>query len=297
MKSLPLHVVALVSVIAALVLPLPASAGPKSAKKAPPAVPAPAPAPVVVAPAAPSPTVVEAPPPAPGALVVVVDADADDAMVGGQSIALKKGENRVSLPAGNVEYVVKFASGITVKGVATVPAGGEARAEAWSGGRLVVHVGDGGKVEVDGKPAVVAGGQAALDLPIGTHTVVVTQTGHIGRKASVDVTGGHTSEIMANLDVFAVDVHNGLAWTGIIGGGALIVAALVIDGVTTYDKVGGEATRWSLLGVGTAGFVGGTLLLKHNMDEVGTPPTQDGTFDVKITRYGNGAMALLGWRF
>lgn len=283
--------------LSALLWPTSALAGPKTAKKPAP-VPVVVPEPVVAPPPAPSPTVVEAPPVvAPGALILVVDADSDEVTVGGQAASVKKGDNRLSLPAGGVQYVVKFASGITVKGEAVVPAGGEVRAEAWSGGKLVLHVGDGSKVEIDGKAAMAAGGQVQADLPIGSHTLVVTQPGHIGRKATVDVAGGRTTEIFVNLDEFVVPVNNGLAWTGIIGGGVLIVTALVIDGVTTYDKVGGEATRWSLLGVGTAGFVGGTLLLKHNMDEVGTPPTQDGTFDVKITRYGDGAMALVGWRF
>ncbi len=236
-------------------------------------------------------------PPAPGALILAVDADSDDATVGGQAASLKRGENRLALPAGNVAYAVKFANGLTVKGEVKVPPGGEVRAEAWSAGKLLLHVGDGAKVEIDGQPAAVAAGQVLQDVAIGSHTVVVTQPGHVGRKASVDVTGGHTSEITANLEVFVVPVDNTLAWVGIFGGGALVVTALVIDAVSDYNKVGGDATRWSLLGVGTAGFVGGTLLLKHNLDEVGAPPTRDGTFDVKVTRWGNGAMALVGWRF
>ncbi len=285
----------ILSLFTLLALPALAKApAPKKKTEAPPAPVAPAPelAPVAL----PVAVTVEAPL-APGSLVLVVDADTDEATVGGQAASLKKGENKLGLPAGNVAYVVKFSNGLTVKGDVKVPAGGEARAEAWSAGKLLLHVGEGVKVEIDGKVAQVASGQVLQDVGIGAHTVVVTQPGYIGRKASVDVTGGHTAEITANLDKFDVPVDNTLAWVGIVGGGALIVTALVIDAVTQYDKVGGEATRWSLFGVGTAGFVGGTLLLKHNLDEVGTPPTKDGTFDVKVSRWGNGAMALLGWRF
>ena len=43
-------------------------------------------------------------PPAPGALILAVDADSDDATVGGQAASLKRGENRLALPAGNVAY-------------------------------------------------------------------------------------------------------------------------------------------------------------------------------------------------
>ncbi len=274
-------------------------AGTAQAKVAPPkpkapeaAAVAPAPAPVAL----PAAVTAEAPL-APGSLILVVDADTDEATIGGQAASLKKGDNKLGMPAGKVAWTVKFANGLTVKGEANVPAGGEARAEAWSAGKLLLHVGEGAKVEIDGKAAQVAAGQVLQDVGIGSHTVVVTQPGYVGRKASVDVTGGHTTEITASLEKFDMPVNNVLAWVGIVGGGALVVTALIIDAATQYDKVGGEATRWTLLGVGTAGFVGGTLLLKHNMDEVGTPPTKDGTFDVKVTRWGNGAMALLGWRF
>lgn len=287
----------LFSLLLAALVAVPVWAKPPAAKKLPVPPPAfvtptitpdPVPPPAAVTPEAPL---------APGSLILAVDADTDDASVGGQAASLKKGDNKLGLPAGNVAYVVKFANGLTVKGEANVPPGGEVRAEAWSTGKLLLHVGEGAKVEIDGKSAQVASGQVLQDVGIGSHTLVVTQPGYIGRKASVDVTGGHTTEITANLDKFEVPVDNTLAWVGIVGGGALVVTALVIDAVTQYDKVGGEATRWSLLGVGTAGFVGGTLLLKHNLDEVGLPPTKDGTFDVKVTRWGNGAMALLGWRF
>ena len=275
-------------------------AGSAQAKVAPPkpkapeaaAAVAPAPAPVAL----PAAVTAEAPL-APGSLILVVDADTDEATIGGQAASLKKGDNKLDMPAGKVAWTVKFANGLTVKGEANVPAGGEARAEAWSAGKLLLHVGEGAKVEIDGKAAQVAAGQVLQDVGIGSHTVIVTQPGYVGRKASVDVTGGHTTEITASLEKFDMPVNNVLAWVGIVGGGALVVTALIIDAATQYDKVGGEATRWTLLGVGTAGFVGGTLLLKHNMDEVGTPPTKDGTFDVKVTRWGNGAMALLGWRF
>jgi hypothetical protein len=283
-------VLTLLLLLAALAAPVAANAAPKKKPAEPPPVVAPAPValPVAVTPEAPL---------APGALVLVVDADTDDATVGGQAASLKKGENRLGLPAGNVAYVIQFASGLTVKGDAIVPAGGDVRAEAWSTGGVLLHVGEGAKVEIDGKSVPVVAGQAAADVGIGSHTVVVTQPGYVGRKASVDVTGGHISEITANLDKFEVPVDNTVAWVGILGGGALVVTALIIDAATDYNKVGGEATRWSLLGIGTAGFVGGTLLLKHNMDAVGLPPTKDGTFEVKISRWGTGAMALLGWRF
>ncbi len=279
-----------VGVFLAISVPSVAAPGKKAVKVPAAEVVVPAPVPL------PAPATAEAPL-ASGALILVVDADTDEATVGGQGASLKKGENKLGLPAGKVAYAVKFPSGLVVKGEASVPPGGEVRAEVWSAGKLLLHVGEGAKVEIDGKAAQVASGQVLQEAGIGSHTVIVTQPGFIGRKAAIDVTGGHTTEITANLEKFETPVDDTLAWIGIIGGGALVVTALVIDAVTQYDKVGGETTRWSLLGVGTAGFVGGTLLLKHNMDEVGTPPTQDGTFNVKVTRWGNGAMALLGWRF
>ena len=258
----------------------------------PPAATVPQPAAVAL----PAPVTVEAPL-APGALILVVDADSDEVVVGGQAASVKKGDNRLGLPAGPVAYSVKFANGLLVKGEAKVPAGGEVRAEAWSAGKLLLHLGEGAKVEIDGAAVPVVAGQVLQDVGIGAHTVVVTQPGYIGRKASVDVTGGHTTEITANLQKFDVPVDNALAWVGIVGGGVFVVTALIIDATPDYNKVGGDATRWSLLGVGTAGFVAGTLLLKHNMDAVGTPPTQEGTFEVKVSRWGNGAMAAVGWRF
>ena len=296
LRNLPQHAqraLNLLLLVGLLAASAPAFAAPSKKKLVAPApVVAPAPAPVAL----PAVVTPEAPP-APGALILVVDADTDEATVGGQAASLSKGENRLALPAGSVAYVIKFASGLTVKGDAVVPPGGEVRASAWSTGGILLHVGEGAKVEVDGKALPVVAGQAAADLGIGSHTVVVTQPGYIGRKASVDVTGGHISEITANLQKFEVPVDNTVAWVGILGGGALVITALIIDAATDYNKVGGEATRWTLLGVGTAGFVGGTLLLKHNMDAVGLPPTQDGTFDVKISRWGSGAIASLGWRF
>jgi hypothetical protein len=75
----------------------------------------------------------------------------------------------------------------------------------------------------------------------------------------------------------------------------LVVAAIAIDALSTYDELGGDVTRWSLLGVGAAGFVGGTILLKHTLDEAA--PVKDVRYDVKVAGLRGGAVANLSLRF
>jgi len=265
-----------------------------TAPKAPaPAIaPAPDPAPIAQAPdAAPAPV-------APGALILNADADGLIAQVSGALVGLKKGSNRTEQPAGSAKVLVKTPAGrVVFDGVIVIPSGGEERVDLTSLGQLGVRTPADAKVTVDGKPLTAAAGGFAAELEPGTHSLLVTAPGCIGKKGSVDIEAGKKTTMTAKLDPFAPPGHTKLAWAGILGGGALIVAALVIESTSKFDEFGGDPVRWTLLGVGTAGFVGGTLLLKSGMDEAATPPTQDGTFEVKVSQVRGGAMAQLGMRF
>lgn len=272
---------------------LPAWAKPPKAEPAA-AVATPAPAPVAAPPAEAAPPA----PAAPGVLVLVADDDGLVAEVSGTIAGLKKGDNRFDLAAGSARVVVKTAAGKVVhEGVAVIPSAAEERIAIVSLGKLEVRAPAQSKVAVDGKDLTASGDAYAADLQPGSHSVVVTSAGRIGKKGSVEIEAGKKAAIAANLEAFEPAGHETLAWVGIIGGSALIVAALVVEATTKYDEAGGDPVRWTLLGVGSAGLVGGTLLLKSAMDEAAAPPVKEGTFDVKVTQVRGGAMARLAMRF
>lgn len=289
----------------AVALPVHAQPAPAPSSDRPaPAADRPAPTPAPAAEPAPAP----ATPPAaaaPGTLVVVADADGLVAELRAGSdtraVGLKKGENRFEYPAGVVKIVIKKADGATVhEAEVQVPSGAEARVQFASRGQLVVKAPEGGKVEVDGKALEAKDGQVAADVDPGDHSVVVTAPGKVGQKGQVGVTAGKTTTVQAKLDAFQPAGNTTLAYVGMIGGGALVVTALVIDATTRFDELGGDATRWGLFGVGAAGFVGGTILLKSTMDE--QPPVQDRGFDVQVSGVGlaptkGGAMAQVQLKF
>ncbi len=232
-----------------------------------------------------------------GALILTLDADAVSAEVAGQAASLKKGANRLALPAGPVAYSVVFEGGLTVKGDAVVPAGGDATAFVYSRGTITVTAGEDAKVEVDGKSVIGGAGKYTGDAALGSHSVVVSRTGYSGRKGNVDVVAGKTTEVEANLEKFEPVVDNTLAWTTLTVGGLLFVSAILIDNFKKYDEFGGDTAKWAMFGIGAAGFVGGTIMLKHNMDAAGVAPVKEGGFGIKVTGVQGGAVATLGLRF
>ena len=272
---------------------LPAWAKPPKAEPAAAAA-TPAPAPVAAPAAEPTP----AAPAAPGLLILAADDDGLVAEVSGTIVGLKKGDNRFDLPAGSARVVVKTAAGKVVhEGVAVIPSAAQERIAIISLGKLEVRAPANAKVAVDGKDLTASGDAYAADLQPGSHSVLVTSTGHVGKKGTVEIEAGKKAAIAASLEAFEPAGHETLAWVGIIGGSALVVAALIIEANTKFDQAGGDPMRWTLLGVGSAGLVGGTMLLKSAMDDAATPPVQDGTFDVKVTQVRGGAMARLAMRF
>ncbi len=282
--------VAGLSALLCAAIALPAAAKPPRAQPEPAAAPEPAPVPEA-APPAPVPA-------APGVLVLAADADGLVAEVSGAVVGLKKGDNRFDLPAGSAKVLVKTAAGKVVhESVAVIPSAGEERVTLVTLGKVEMRVPAQAKVLIDGKEVPATAGACSADLEPGTHSLLVTGPGHVGKKGSFEIESGKKAAIAAVLDVYNPPGHEDLAWAGMIGGGALIVAALVIEGTTKFDQLGGDAVRWSLLGVGTAGFVGGTLLLKSSMDEAATPPVLDGKFDIKVSQIRGGAMTRLGMRF
>lgn len=258
-----------------------------------------------VAQPAPAATATEAAAPAPGALVVTADADGlvleiRDAGADSRIVGLKAGENRFDLAAGTVQVVVRTAGGQVLNDAkVAVPAGGEVRLSAVSQGQVSVDAGDGAAVTLDGKPVPRTGGVHATSAVAGPHSLVVTQPGRYGQKGAVEVAPGRTAVVKANLQAYDVAGPTpAVAWVGVIGGGVLLLTGVALDALFEADEVGGDATRWALVGVGTAGFVGGTVALKRSMDATGEPPVREGAWQVQVSRLRrNGAALQVGMRF
>lgn len=265
-------------------------ATPAFAQTAPIAEPTPAPAEPVAAPAKPS------------ILIIAADADFSLTIKSGtteRKIDLKKGENRIELPQGHFVLQADPARmrAEPAEGDLTEP-GGEVRILLTTQGKVAVAApGLDARVEVDGKALVAHDGKAQAELPAGPHSVIVRKPGHYGAKGTVDVAPGRTADVSAQLERFEGNGNKTFAWAGIIGGGALIVAAIAVDAFSKYDDIGGDATRWTLLGLGSVGFVGGTILLKGYLDEEAAPPVKDARFDVKVAALPGGALAQIGGKF
>lgn len=267
----------------------PTSSAPAPANAAPPA-PAPAVAPPVALPVAASPA------------TLVVDADADDLLAeikaGGDTrlVGLKKGPNKQQVPAGSVQLSIATKAGRQVsQQTLDLAAGAERTVSVASRGRLIVQVPVDADVAVDGKDIKVEAGQFAADFEPGAHTLVVQRPGQFGQRGPVEVQAGKTSTVAPQLQGYDAGGKKTWAWAAMITGGALIVGTVIVDATNKFDEFGGDATRWTLFGLGSAGFVGGTVLLKHAMDE--TPPVQDTKFGVQVARTRGGAMASLAWKF
>lgn len=240
-------------------------------------------------------------PAAPGKLVITADADdlvAEIKAPGSEPrlIGLKKGENPLEVAAGSVQVSVQTKGGRKVlEQSVEVAAGGSAQLAVRSRGILVIQVPADADVAVAGKDVDADAGAFRVELEPGSHSVVVQRAGHFGQKGSVTVEAGKTATVAPQFEAYDYGGKKTYAYAGIIGGGALVVAAIAIDALSKYDEFGGDVTRWSLLGVGAAGFVGGTILLKHTLDEAA--PIKDVRYDVKVAGLRGGAVANLSLRF
>jgi hypothetical protein len=242
---------------------------------------------------------------APGSLVVTADADGlvleiRDAGADSRVIGLKAGENRVDLAAGTVHVVVRTAGGQVLNDDnVAVPAGGEARLSVIGQGQVRVEAPEGAAVTLDGNPVARKDGVHATAAVAGAHSLVVTHPGRYGQKGALEVAAGRTAAVKADLQPY--DVAGPIptvAWVAVLGGGALLLTGVALDALFEANEVGGDATRWALVGVGTAGFVGGTVALKRSMDAVGEPPVRDGTWQVQVSRLRrDGAAVQVGLKF
>lgn len=278
------------------------------AQAADPATPAPAPAqdpgraPGATEPA-PQPTPPPAPAPAPAPGKLVINADADDLVAeikapGAEPrlLGLKKGDNTAEVNAGSVQVSVQTKAGRKVGDHSVeVPAGGQAQLSVRSRGTLVVQVPADADVQVGGKDVDADAGKFQVELEPGAHSLVVQRAGQFGQRGSVTVEAGKTATVAPQFEAYDYGGKKTYAYAGIIGGGALVVAAIAVDALSKYDELGGDVTRWSLLGIGAAGFVGGTILLKHTLDEAA--PIKDVRYDVKVAGLRGGALANLSLRF
>lgn len=238
---------------------------------------------------------------APGKLIIHADADdlvAEVRAPGSEPrmVGLKKGDNPIEVASGTVQISVQTKAGKKVGDFTVeVTAGGEAKLVVRSRGTLVVQVPADADVKVGDKEVEAQDGKFTVDVEPGSHSVLVQRAGHFGQKGEIAVAAGKTATVVPQFEAYDYGGKKTYAYAAIIGGGALVLAAIALDTVGTYDEFGGDATRWTLLGVGAAGFVGGTILLKHTLDEAA--PIKDVRYDVKIARMQGGAVASLGLRF
>lgn len=265
----------------------------------PPATPAPATAPE----AGPAPEPAPAPPPpaAPGTLVLQADADdlLADLTAGGatQRIGLKTGDNRVELAAGAVDVLITGKDGREVQRRSLTLGSGETQTLAIVSRALVrILAPADATVELDSKEQdVKSKGPTDLKLVPGPHKLVIQRPGYFGRSAEVTAVAGKTTTVHVELDEYNAGGKKTWGWVGLIGGGALVVTAIAVDSFSKFDELGGDATRWSLFGLGAAGFVGGTMLLKAAMDE--QAPIKPGSFRMDVTGTRGGAAAQLSVAF
>ncbi|MBM4344163.1 MAG: hypothetical protein FJ100_12410 [Deltaproteobacteria bacterium] len=236
-----------------------------------------------------------------GTLVLVADADdlvaeLKPASGEGKVVGLKTGENKVELPAGEVLVSVATKAGRKVLDQKVDIAAGAAQTlQLTSRGKVVIVLAKDASVAVDDNDVSVDGDKFTFSAAPGSHSVVVQRPGFFGQKGLVDVQIGKTSTVQPVLAEYDAGGKRTIAWAGLLGGGALVVGALVIDATTKFDEFGGDTVRWTLVGAGTAAFVGGTIMLKNAMDE--EAPIQDATFQVQVSRAPGGGMVALTKRF
>ena len=239
--------------------------------------------------------------PIPGKLILQADADdlvAEVRAPGSEPrmVGLKKGDNSVDVASGAVQVSIQTKGGRKVSDATVdVPAGGEGKLAIRSRGTVIIQVPADADVSLDGKEVEGQEGKFTAELEPGAHSLVVQRAGHFGQRGEVSVVAGKTATVAPQFEGDDYGGKKTYAYAAIVGGGALVLAAIALDALGKYDDFGGDVTRWSLLGVGAAGFVGGTILLKHTLDEAA--PVKDVRYDVKIARLQGGAVATLGLRF
>lgn len=237
------------------------------------------------------------PPPKPGHVVIHSDADDLVAQVDGALVGLKKGPNKVELKPGDYTIVVKTKKGEAVGSYkVTVQSEAEASVKVVTTGVIVLGVNDGSSLEVDGKKVAPKDGTAKLSVKAGKHSVVVKRPGFFGRKGDLDVTAGKTHSIDPALDKLKAG-NKTLAWVGVVGGGALVLTGVLLEALVDANKFGGDATRWAVMGVGTAGFVGGTILMKQILKKENNPPVKPGTIKASVALSPATRSASLALRF
>lgn len=239
----------------------------------------------------------EPPPPKPGHVVIVADAEGLVAELGGAVHGLKVGENRIEIAAGDWTVAVRDKAGKAVGSWSVhVDPEGEAKVEVVTTGLLVVPIRDGRSVEVDGKAVEAKGDRVEIRRSAGKVPVVVKEPGKTGVKGEVELVAGKTATIDPSLQAFDPG-NKTLAWSAILGGGALVLAGTLMEPFVDASSFGGDATRWAMVGVGTAAFVGGTILMKDILAKENNPPVKDGNFDVRLAAGRKGGMASLALRF
>lgn len=221
-------------------------------------------------------------PPPPGFVVITVDTEGLSAVVGGEVHGLKKGANRFELPAGSATIEVQGKGGKSIqKTDVVIDSAKDAQVSVTLTGKLVIN-GDALAISVDGKDLKKDGASAQTQLLRGKHSVVVTQPGRIGIKSQVEVLAGRTHTIDPRLERFDAGDKR-LAWASVLGGGGLIVAAVILERFVDSQSLGGDTTRWIMVGGGIAGFAGGTIMMKKILKREANPPVQDGKLDVKVS--------------
>ncbi len=223
------------------------------------------------------------PPPDPGHVNLSSDATGLVAEVAGALHGLKEGDNKVQLMPGDYDIVVRDGA---KKEIARLKVRVESNKVALltvvTKGKLVVTAGADTGVQVDGKAVAAKDGKAETTVGAGKHSVVITQPGMVGRKGEIDVIAGKTHSITATLKPYDAG-SKPAAWAGVLGGGALILTAVLLESFAEPTAVGGDATRWALVGVGMAGFVGGTIMMKGILEREANPPVEPGKLDTKVS--------------
>ncbi|HAN31849.1 MAG TPA: hypothetical protein DCQ06_09655, partial [Myxococcales bacterium] len=235
--------------------------------------------------------------PASGTLVIKIDVAGLTAHLdcagGTRKEALSKGDNKLTLPACEYSIAVKDKAGTLVGTYsAAVQGSAEAIVTVATLGRLRLSVADGSKLEVDGKKVAAKDDTAEAEVKGGKHSVVIKKPGFYGTKTTVDVLAGKTQVLSPTFEKFTAP-HKTLAWAGIIGGSALVVAAVVIEGVFPADQLGGDLTRWLIMGAGVTSFVGGTMLMKKALSKENNPPVRDGSVPSQVVGANRGARLAL----
>lgn len=285
--SAALVAIALVALPAVAQTSAPTPKKPKAAKPAaaePEAPPADAAAPADPAAGDPAAPVEPPPPPPPGFVVVNVDVEGLSAVIAGEVHGLKVGANRFELPAGPAKVDLQGKDGKTIKSYdVSIESSKDAAVDVVMTGKLVVTAKGDMAVNLDGKDVQAKEGKVEARVKGGEHSIVVTQPGHVGIKSKIEVMAGRTHAIDPQLASFDPG-NRTLAWVSILGGGALILAATVVEAVGQAGEFGGESARWGIAGVGVVGFVGGTIMMKDILKKEANPPTEDGKFAVQVSR-------------